>query len=310
MTATATPEVRQDILNQLAMTDAKVFEAGFDRPELELKVVPVVGLDEKIRWSYLQLQAVPGPKIFYFSLISSLTKAAAELERLSLPFLVYHSQLPAKERQRQQELFLQSPDAVILATPAFGLGVHKPDIRQVIHFEIPGSLESYYQEAGRAGRDGKACQAHLLFDADDVSIQMDFLKWAHPDPEFIRAVYGLLRDQLLRARQEGENFLRQQLHFYHSRDFRLETTLNLMDRWGVLAHRQEPRRWELLGELPEEVLSQQDHDTRLSHSQKKLLAMVQYAQADRCRKQIIFEYFEKSTSPCGRCDVCRGERME
>lgn len=310
MTATATPRVQEDILNQLQVPDAQVFEAGFDRPNLNFKVVPVVGFDEKIRWLYLQHTLVKGAKIVYFSLISSLEAASAALEKLGVAHYSYHGQQASGLRKRSQGAFLSDPGGVILATPAFGLGVHKPDIRQVLHFEVPGSLEAYYQEAGRAGRDGHPSFAHLLFDPDDISIQMDFLKWAHPEPEFIRAVYALLRDHMPRARQEGESFLRDQLHFYHSRDFRLETTLNLLDRWGVLEQRQNFRRWELAAPLPEEYLSVADWERRLKNAQSMLYSMVQYARTQQCRKVEIFSYFGKVREPCGSCDVCTGEAEE
>ena len=99
---------------------------------------------------------------------------------MGISHLTYHGQMNDRDRKRSQETFLRSSDALMLATPAFGLGIDKDNVRLVVHGEMPGSIEAYYQEIGRAGRDGGASACVMLFDDDDVSIQSDFLDWAHP----------------------------------------------------------------------------------------------------------------------------------
>ena len=195
----------------------------------------------------------------------------------------------------------------MLATPAFGLGVDKPDIRLIIHGELPGSLEAYYQEIGRAGRDGQPAEAHLLFDQDDVSIQSDFIKWTTPDPGFIQAVHSLLRTRRDEVTADGVDYLRGKMNFYNSRDFRVETTLNLLERWGVLEweHRS-LRNYQIVGEIPEEMLDQALYEKRLRSLQMGLLNILQFAQGEGCRLTTIYNHFGvMDCLPCGRCDKCR-----
>ncbi|MES2966018.1 MAG: RecQ family ATP-dependent DNA helicase, partial [Bdellovibrionota bacterium] len=224
-TATATPQVQTDILGQLSLHDAAVFNSGVARPNLALSVVDVHGLDDKVRAFVGFRHLHPGPAIVYFSLISTLRKFSDEISKLGIAHLTYHGQMHDKDRKRSQEAFLASDDGVILATPAFGLGVDKENVRMVLHAEVPGSVEAYYQEVGRAGRDGAPATCVMLFDDDDVSIQNDFMNWANPDPGFIRAVYNLIERNLVRARQEGFDYLRTQMNFYNRRDFRVETAV-------------------------------------------------------------------------------------
>ena len=172
---------------------AEVFVGGFERPNLEVHVSEVCGWDDKIRGLVGLKHLHPGPAIIYFSLISSLEQTSYELRRLNIDHLTYHGQQPTTKRKRSQEKFLDSNEAFMLATPAFGLGIDKPNVRLVVHTELPSSVEAYYQEVGRAGRDEKRAHCHLLYDEDDISIQMEFIKWANPEPGFIYGVYRLLK---------------------------------------------------------------------------------------------------------------------
>ncbi|MEK7358264.1 MAG: RecQ family ATP-dependent DNA helicase, partial [Bdellovibrionota bacterium] len=145
LTATATPQVQTDILSQLGLADAEIFNSGVARPNLALSVTDVHGLDEKVRAFVAFRHLTPGPAIVYFSLISTLRKFSDEISRLGIAHLTYHGQMHDKDRKRTQEAFLASEDGVILATPAFGLGVDKENVRMVMHAEVPGSVEAYYQ---------------------------------------------------------------------------------------------------------------------------------------------------------------------
>lgn len=307
LTATATPEIRHDILRQLHLEQkTSEFVFGIERNNLSLHVHDLVGLDEKIRCIVGLRHQILGSAVIYFSLISTLEKAAHELSRMNLPLLRYHGQLSDEQRKRNQEKFLRSSNGLMLATPAFGLGVDKADIRLVIHAELPGSLEAYYQEIGRAGRDEKDSQAHLLFDQDDISIQADFIRWTTPDPGFIQGVFNLLQMRRNEIVSEGIEYLRQQMNFYNSRDFRVETTLNLLERWGVLDwENRDLKNYRLDDALPEELRDEVLYDKRLKSLQKGLLAMVQYSRDENCRLAVIYRHFGvKNPKACGRCDNC------
>lgn len=309
MTATATAAVEQDILRQLKFdpTTANILIGSIERPNLFLAVHPCFGADEKIR-AIVGLKARhPGSGIIYFSLISTLYQFSTELKRLGIDHEIYHGDLKPKDKDTAYRRFIEAEDGLILATPAFGLGIDKPNVRLIVHAEVPSALESYYQEVGRAGRDDEKSYCYLLYDADDIAIQMEFQKWANPDPEFLSALFTILKGNLLQFKSQGLDFLRERLNFYNRRDFRVETALNLLERYDVIewTHRS-PASLQILNvELPNELINQELFSNRQTLLQKNLYNMAQYANLKTCRKQFIYRHFgsEKST-PCGFCDVC------
>lgn len=291
VTATATREVREDILKQLNLpTETRVFLSGVDRPNLTLKSLEVHGIQEKVRAIVGEHFHVPGPKIVYFSLIQTLQEVSREISKLGIEHLVYHGQLSSGERRSMQNRFLRGEGEVMLATPAFGLGINKENIRAVIHGELPGSVEAYYQEVGRAGRDGQPAEGLLLFDPDDIAIQMDFIKWANPDPGFLERTYSTLVNNPDRVKAEGFEFLRRQLNFYNTRDFRVETAMGTLERFGFIEG-QTPETWRPLEPPSGEVMSVELHEKRMSGQHKKLLKMVELARAPDIKESVI-EYFQ------------------
>lgn len=308
LTATATPAVQQDILKQVGLNSEKVkiLHSGIKRENLSLNVEDLYGDDQKIEKLVSIAQRIKGPKIVYFSLISTLEKVSEKLK--DFPHLKYHGQLGRSLREKMQKKFMQEEDQLILATPAFGLGIDKQNIRSVIHFELPGNIEALYQEMGRAGRDGLPSECYVLYDEDDVSIQMEFLKWAHPDAEFVARVYQFLKQNIDKANQEGLDGIRENLHFYNRKDFRLETTLNLFDRWDVTSGDILEKNLKVTSELPQNLVDQKKISERLKNSQMNLLKLIQWIKIPECRALEIYKYFGFDDSrECGVCDNCRAK---
>jgi ATP-dependent DNA helicase RecQ len=164
LTATATPDVQKDIIGQLGLEaeQVNVFNEGIGRPNLHLSVRDLWGEDEKLSAIQEIVEQNPGSGIIYFSLIKDLESMSNLLVRKGKKHLVYHGALENSRRKQVQDKFMRGKNQLVLATNAFGMGIDKEDIRFVLHAQIPGSLESYYQEIGRAGRDGKKSECVLL----------------------------------------------------------------------------------------------------------------------------------------------------
>jgi ATP-dependent DNA helicase RecQ len=166
-TATATPEVRDDITALLALNDPQVLVAGFDRPNIFLRVERIDDSEEK---DELLPRLVRGRRaLVYASTRKSAEAAAACLDRAGVQAAAYHAGLKDEQRTRVQDAFARGSLPVVCATNAFGMGIDRPDVESVVHYAIPGSVEAYYQEIGRAGRDGRPATATLLWDYADVA---------------------------------------------------------------------------------------------------------------------------------------------
>jgi ATP-dependent DNA helicase RecQ len=197
LTATATPTVRSDVMKLLRLREPQVFITGFARPNLHFEVRPAKGRTAKFRELVDFLEATPGAGIIYGATRKRCEEVAEELAEMRLKRKVkaYHAGLEPDARRRVQEEFMSGQVPVIVATNAFGMGIDKADLRFVMHFDMPGSLEAYYQEAGRAGRDGGQAQCVLLFDERDRDLQEWFIENSYPPRETIAAVYNFLRKQ-------------------------------------------------------------------------------------------------------------------
>ena len=259
--------------------------------------------EDKIERVLEVIEQVGGPGIVYFALIRTLLHVEDLLRRRGYRPIVYHGDLSASERREQQARFLASEDELILATNAFGMGVDKPDIRFILHYQVPRTLEAYYQEIGRAGRDGLGSFCELLYFEEDVAIQREFTEWANPDAEFMTQVVEHLSDLGERVQAVDLESLRATFLIKNKRDGRIQTCLNLLETAGC-ARGELGRDFEWL-RTPEagEIDDWLPADKR-KRNLMGLLEMVRYGTATECRKGVIHRYFgfEEFAGGCGSCD--------
>lgn len=191
LTATATKAVREDIRVVLGVDQESMplFAAPVDRPNLKLSCETVWGDDDKIEKLQSTLKGIEGTSIVYFTLIKDLDRMAPLIKRaMDRPVEIYHGRLPPAERRRVYNQFINATpreNLLLCATNAFGMGVDKSDLRSVIHTQLPGSVEAYHQEVGRAGRDGLPSVCKILYAQSDLTIQQEFIRWQNPTPDLI-----------------------------------------------------------------------------------------------------------------------------
>lgn len=232
-TATATPEVREDIIKQLGLKDPTVFVTGFDRPNLRYVVRPASGESAKLAKVSEVVASVKGPGIIYAATRKSVETIAEHLASEGIPVAPYHAGMDDASRDGAQDAFMSGRARIVVATNAFGMGVDKPDVRLVLHYDLPGTIEAYYQEAGRAGRDGKPSYCVLLFSAADRYLQEFFIEGSSPGLDVIKGVYRVLceqgPDEFVTTHEAIAKKLPGKVN-----DMAIGTCLNLFERAGVI----------------------------------------------------------------------------
>ncbi|HUF13863.1 MAG TPA: RecQ family ATP-dependent DNA helicase [Longimicrobiales bacterium] len=196
LTATATPEVRTDVVRLLRLKQPEVIAGGFDRPNLSWRVSRAHtggGKEKRMVTALRELKRSGGTGIVYASTRRSVERVADRLNRSGLTAAAYHGGMRGRDRVEIQERFLSDRVRVVVATSAFGMGIDKPDVRLVVHYETPGSLEAYYQEGGRGGRDGAHAACLLLHGSRDRAVHEFLIEQSHPQDAFVQAVYTIIR---------------------------------------------------------------------------------------------------------------------
>lgn len=311
-TATATREVRQDILNYLELRDPIERVTGFRRPNLHLRIREVSGEAEKYdRLKQLVEEHKTG--IVYCASRKRVEEVSEEIIGWGVPCAAYHGGMHDKMRESAQADFLSRRKSVAVATNAFGMGIDRADIRFVAHFEIPGSVEAFYQEAGRAGRDGLPAVCELLFNYADTRIQEFFIDGNNPSPELISEIYESLKsladkdgivkipvNSIVEMMGRGTNPMAV------STSISVLTRHGAIDRFDLPGQRVRGTRIKHLEwssadlKLDREALAEKERRDRA-----KLQAMVNFAYSRGCRQGWILDYFgEETEALCGTCDQC------
>ncbi len=312
LTATATPIVREDITNVLKLRENFEMVSGFSRPNLSLNITSAENAqvkDERMK----AVIAAHRTGIVYCATRKKVDAVSETLHSWGIKCVAYHGGMSDEERERAQDVFISRRADVAVATNAFGMGIDRADVRFVIHYEIPGSIEAYYQEAGRAGRDGESAYCELLFNYADTRTQEFFIDGANPSIEDIRKIYQYLLND---ANQDHE--VRRTIEeIAEGADLKNSMTvgsaLSLLARAGYLERFDIPgkrmRGTRLLRpqvfarglKLDEKAIEEKNRRDR-----EKLKAMTAMCYSRTCRQQWILEYFgEDQAEPCGNCDVCR-----
>ena len=299
LTATADPRVRDDIVERLGLDDPDVRIAGFDRPNLRFHAIRVRSQKEKLEQIAELLEALGGEAsaIVYCATRKRVESLAEALQRRRIRCARYHAGMAEEDRVRIQNAFARDSVRVIIATNAFGLGIDKPDVRLVVHHDLPESIEAYYQEAGRAGRDGDPAECVLYYAPRDRGLREFFIELSHPPPGTVLEVYRAL------VRRGGDREVIDDL-VDREETPGVNAAVQALVESG-LAQRQGRFAWALRPD-GEDAIDLAGLEAHRAHATAKLDAMQAYAESATCLRARVLDYFGEADGAraCGNCGPC------
>ncbi len=316
LTATATPAVQTDIAEQLELEDPQIMVSGFRRPNLFFEVYSSRGQAEKYDRIKAALDQVDqGVSLIYCATRKQVRKVSEKLKQRGHHPAVYHGGMRDERRDAIQDAFMAGDVPLLVATNAFGMGVDKSDVRLIVHFNIPGSVEAYYQEAGRAGRDGEDAHCLLLYNRKDRGIHEFFIDNSYPEKALIEEVWSDLRRRgsgthPIDAEQLADHLDRGPGRRTHP--WAVESALRLLARGGHLAFgTRHGTPWlEVLDQARTRDLriDWQALDDQRELEYRHLDHISRYATGHRCRQSYLIDYFQSQgqSESCGHCDICCG----
>ena len=299
LTATAAPPVRDDVAARLGLRDPLLVTRGFDRPNLELRVVRHTDDAAKRRAVVDDAASLDRPGLLYVGRRKDTERYAVELAERGLRAEAYHAGRKAADRARVHEEFARGALDVVVATSAFGMGIDKADVRFVLHADPPGSLDSYYQEIGRAGRDEEPALAVLHYRPEDLGLRT-FFAGNGARREDVETVLRAVRaaDRPLRA-----TTLREETGLPARR---VTAAVNLLEDVGAVSRTRRGMRARGEDPVGEVVAAAEEHVAARQRVERSRIEMMRgYAETLSCRRQFLLGYFgEEYPGPCGSCDTC------
>ena len=305
LTATAAPPVRDEIGERLGLRDPAVLVRGFDRPNIHLAVERFHGeqsAERKLRALQDAVEAAAKPGIVYVATRRQAEELAASLCGRGVTAASYHAGMRAAERDGVQERFMDSELEVVVATTAFGMGIDKADVRWVFHSEISESLDAYYQEIGRAGRDGESARAVLFYRPEDLGLRRFFSAGGHVEVDEIA--------QVLDAVGSGVSDPAELQDATDLSETKLSSALVRLDEAGAVRVLPSGEVESAGGDPATAVRAAAvEAEKRRVFDRSRVDMMRRYAEADGCRRELVLSYFgEPFAPPCGNCDKCDAGR--
>ncbi|HEX2176498.1 MAG TPA: RecQ family ATP-dependent DNA helicase [Nocardioidaceae bacterium] len=306
LTATAAPPTRTDIVERLGMRSHREVVASFDRPNIHLAVSRFQADEDKRQAVVEHVAGAAKPGLVYAATRKDTEAYAESLQDHGLRAAAYHAGLRADDRERVQQQFMDDEVDVVVATSAFGMGIDKPNVRFVYHASITDSLDSYYQEIGRGGRDDEPAEARLFYRPEDLSLQK-FLTANRAPTEALDEVAGVLReqDEAMSARD-----LDRRTDVSRAKQTR---ATNLLEQAGAVTTSRQGRLEYTDARVPSDEAVARAVEVSESHERlirSRISMMRGYAETTGCRRQYLLGYFgENLARPCGHCDTCEDEDL-